>query len=223
MRAFVKRHEFFWVETFAAPPPPPSSSYDSFVVDSGCASCEATMVGSDELRATIAGGANDRDSAYGVKDFGGTGGLSGRVYVRTQLRLEPGQTLGANLALFQVRDTSGTLVYELYLSANRTLFLYSPARALRSASINLSTGIQVPNDGSPTRIEVSARANQSVVVRVGGSDRITLSGLTGATSANQDLLRAGIDHYDTSTSSEVVRLYHGAVAWSQAGWLGAAP
>src|SRR3990172_12002457 len=49
-------------------------TYSSFVTDPGCAGCTVGFVGS-ELEARIGGGANSVDTAYGLQDFGGSGGL----------------------------------------------------------------------------------------------------------------------------------------------------
>ena len=171
------------------------------------------------MRATIAGAADTLDTAYGVQDFGGAGGVSGRVYVRDVLSLAPGQTLAANLAVLQVRNNAGALVYELYVGSDRSLRLWSPAGGLRSSSINLSTGVVVPNNGSSSiRVEVSALATSSVIVRVDGVDRITLTGLAGATSGNQRYLRAGIDHYDGSSSQPVTSEHTTSAPARRPGW-----
>ncbi len=201
---------------------PPAGAYEATVVDAGCAGCVVLVDAAGVLTATIQGGADSLDTAYGVDDFGGGSGLAGRVYVRTLLGLAAGETLAANLAVFQVRDASGALVYELYLAPDRTLRLWSPTAGLQAGSLNLSSGVVVPNDGSSTiRVEVSALANSSISVRVDDVDRISVSGLYGATTANQRYLRAGIDHYDTQTTNEPVGVSHASVAVSQAGWLGA--
>ena len=69
-------------------------------------------------------------------------------------------------------------------------------------------------------VEVSAQANSSLVVRVDGTDRLTVTGLSGATSGNQRSLRAGIDHYDAA-GAQIVTANHTSVAVSQTTWLGA--
>ncbi len=191
------------------------------VTDSGCAGCSFTSSGTDEWRAVIAGGADTVDTAYGLKDFGGASGWSGRTYSRSFVRLAQGQTLQANLAVFQVRDVSNNLVYELYVAgADRTLRLWSPDGGLRSTSINETTGIVVPNDGTATiRAEVSALRNDSVTVRVDGVDRITLTGLAGGTTGNARYLRAGIDHYDTAGTTDTRTFFHKQVGITSEGWL----
>ena len=193
--------------------------FSSVFTDPGCGGCSVAAI-ANGLRATIAGAADTLDTAYGVQDFGGSGGVSGRVYVRDVLSLAQGQTLASNLALLQVRNDAGALVYELYVGSDRILRLWSAAGGLRSTSINASTGVVVPNNGSSIRVEVSALANSSVIVRVDGVDRITLTGLAGATSGNQRTLRAGSDHYD-GCSSQAVTSDHTFVGTSQTTWLGA--
>ena len=214
-----------WTMTFGpgggSPPPPPSSFFDSFVADAGCGACTATPAGTDGVTATVAGAADSADTAYGLKDFGGAAGLTGRVYVRDAINLAAGQAPAGNLAVFQVLDTTNTLVYELYLGSDRVLRLWSPAGGLRAAAINASSGIAVPNDGTTAiRVEVSALANTSLIVRIDGTDAITLTGLTGATTGNQRFLRAGIDHYD-GTSTQTITTTHTALALRQADWIGA--
>jgi lysophospholipase L1-like esterase len=199
---------------------PAGDFYDTSAVDAGCGGCTVSVDGGGTLTARIQGGADNVDTAYGVKDLG-AGGLSGRVYVRTLLGLAAAQVLNANLAVFDARDAANALVYELYVAKDRTLRLWSPTAGLRSASINISTGVVVPNDGSSSIVvEVSALANSSAIVRVGGTDRISLTGLSGATTGNQRYLRIGIDHYDAQTTSETVVATHASVGYSQSGWLG---
>jgi hypothetical protein len=195
--------------------------FTSVVIESGCGGCSVTSI-SNGLRATIQGGADTLDTAYALDDFGGAGGLSGRTYTRDLLALAVNQTLNNNLSVFQIRDVSDALVYELYISPNRTLNLWSPAGGLQASSINQSTGVIVPNDGTSTlQVEVSALANNSLIVRINGIDKITLTGLAGANTGNQRYLRAGIDHYDTATSNESVTTTHTYVAITQTTWLGA--
>ena len=93
------------------------------------------------------------------------------------------------------------------------------SRSTATASINLCTGSDVANNGTTnTRIEVSALANNSLIVRVDDTDRVTLTGVTGATTTNtttnQRCLRAGIDHCD-DTSTGPVTITHGSFATSQ--------
>ena len=193
------------------------ASWDDASTDAGCGACAVSTTAAGELQAAVPGAADSTDTAVGLHDFGGSSGLSGRVYSRDIIRLAAGQTLTDNLAIFQVLDTNGSLVYELYLDSNRTIWLWSPPGGLRAGPINLSTGITAANDGTTnTRIEVSALANTSLIVRVNDTDKITL---TGATTTNQRGLRAGIDHYD-GTSTNPATITHASVATSQTTWLG---
>ncbi len=119
-----------------------------------------------------------------------------------------------------MRDSSGALVYELYVDgSSKTIRVWSPPGGLGSSSINADTGVAA-TDGAAHRIEVSARANDSLVVRVDGSDRVSLTGLSGASTGNQATLRAGIDHYDTSGTSDGVTVYHSSVGATTIDWLG---
>src|SRR5262249_33451132 len=154
--------------------------YDSYYTSPGCAGCSVGMV-SGELRAQIQGGADSVDSAYGLRNLGSASGVSGRVYIRDEVRLNTGQQLGANLAILQLWDTSKRIILEIYLAPDRTIHLWSAAGSLSSGSINLASSYGVPNSGTSRRlIEVSAAPNDSVIVRIDGSDAMTQSGLSGA-------------------------------------------
>ena len=111
--------------TAASSSAPPG--FTSVVTDAGCSGCSVTVI-SNGLQATIAGGADSVDTAYGLADFGGASGLSGRVYTRDLLAFAPNETLSANAALFQVRDVADALVYELYATPARTLLPLEPSR-----------------------------------------------------------------------------------------------
>jgi hypothetical protein len=185
-----------------------------------CGSCSLTANGS-ALSARITGGRDGLDTAYGLKDFGGSAGWSSRSYVRDAVRLDAGQQLGSNLSIFQLRDVNNAAIYELYLGPDRTLRLWSPPGGLRAAALNVNSGIAVANDSSTfRRIEVSALRNDSVVVRVDGVDRISVSGLSGATTGNARYLRAGIDHYDTAGTADGVGVFHNSIGITTSGWLG---
>ena len=190
------------------------------VTDSGCGACTvSTSRGSGDVDATIGGGLDSADTAYGLADFGGSSGWSGRVWTRDVIALASSTAIHGNIAVLQQRDVSDKLVWEIYVDgSNRQISLWSPAGGLGSSAINRSTGIAM--DGLSHRIEVSALPNDSVVVRVDGQDRITLTGLSGSASGKLRLLRVGIDHYDTSTSSERITVSHNDVGVSTLGWLG---
>ena len=169
------------------------------------------------LQATIGGSGNSVDTAYGLRDFGG---LAGRLYTRTVLRLPATQTLASDLWVYSLRDTANRVIFELYLTSTRLIRFSSPAGGLRSSSISSSTGVTLPNDGVTTRrVEVSAQANSSVEVRVDGVTRITITGLSGATTSNPRYIRAGIDRYDGS-STRAVQLFQSGVTFGQTTWLG---
>jgi lysophospholipase L1-like esterase len=192
----------------ATTPPPPSGDmgpFEAFTTDSGCVGCSLSW--SDPvLTATIAGGANDVDTAYATDDAGGSAGLSGRVVANTTLSLANGQTLEGQLYVLQLADVNGDVIYQLYLNQARVLRLLSPAGGLGSTSINESAGVTVPNDGTSIEVEVSALRNDSVVVRVNGVETVNVANLSGATTANPRRLHVGILQYaGTSTSPVTVR------------------
>ena len=192
----------------------------SSVTDAGCGPCVvSTSGGPGHVDATIGGGLDSLDTAYGLADFGGSSGWSGRVWTRDVIALAPSTPLGGNLSVLQQRDASGNLVWEIYIDgSSRQISLWSPAGGLGASAINQSTGVAM--DGQSHSVEVSALPNDSVVVRVDGQDRITANGLSGSTSGNLRFLRVGIDHYDTGTSNEPISISHSDVGVSTLGWLG---
>lgn len=207
----------------APPPPPPASSNDapllssySTTTDSGCTACKVTVNGSS-VDATIGGGADSVDTASAIADFGGSAGWSGRVWSREMLVVPSSQPLTANLAVLQLSDTNGSLVYEIYVAPDRSIRLWSPAGGLRSSSINASTGVTAGD--TARRVEVSALKNDSIVVRVDGVDRITVADLSDASTGNQRYLSAGIDHYDTMSTSETMHASLAMLGVSTVGWL----
>lgn len=209
--------------TSQAPPSGPDLplvSNFSPVTDSGCTGCVvSTSQGPGHVDATIAGGLDSLDTAYGLADFGGASGWSGRVWTRDVIALAPSIPLGGNLSVLQQRDASGNLVWEIYIDgSSRQISLWSPAGGLGASAINQSTGVAM--DGQSHSVEVSAHPNDSVVVRVDGQDRITANGLSGSTSGNLRFLGVGIDHYDTGTSNEPISISHSEVGVSTLGWLG---
>jgi hypothetical protein len=200
----------------------PSDVYSSFTTAGGCTAC-TTSLSSTGLTATIGAAADNRDTAYGTRDFGGSAGFAGRVYVRTALLFPVGQTTTASLWVFQVGDTANRVVYELYVRSDGTIWFSSPAGGLRSTAIDVSTGVRMPTDGVTERVvEISALGNNSVIVRVDGADVITIAGLSGSTRTNQRYLRVGIDRYDGSSTSGA-RVRHRGVTIGQAGWFGPPP
>lgn len=185
-----------------------------------CSGCSVSTAGG-VLDAAIAGGADSVDTAYRLSDFGGAQGWSGRVFARDVLRIQTGQAINGNLAVFQVRDVNNSVVYELYVDgSSKTIRIWSPPGGLQAASLNRDTGVSV-TDGAAHRVEVSARANESLTVRVDDVDRISVGGLSGASTGNQRYLRAGIDHYDTPGTTDAVSVSHSLVGVSARGWLGA--
>jgi hypothetical protein len=118
-------------------------------------------------------------------------------------------------------DASGALVYELYVAPPRTLMFWSPPGGLRGEAINVSLGTGVgetQTDDSWVPVDVTAQANNQVVVKVFGSKRLVLTGLSGATTGNQRTLRAGIIGY-LGQSGDAVAVVHRDVS-AEAGGTG---
>jgi len=188
------------------------------ITDVACASC-AVGVEDGRLQATIEGGSDDLDTAYGRYEFGGTSGWNGRVYARDVVRVPAGQAITEKLVLFQVRDVNDKLVYELTVEADRIVRLVSPPGGLSGNGIEANTGVVLPADGTPRRVEVAAQKNESVAVRVDGLEVLKLVDLSGATTGNQHLLRAGIVRYDGASTGETVVARHGGVGVGTGAWL----
>jgi hypothetical protein len=188
------------------------------VTDALCATCNLSVDGG-RLEAMIAGGHDTLDTAYGVKDFGGQSGWSGRVYTRTVVHLPAGQALNGTLALFQVRDVNDALVYGLNVGPDRIIRLLSPPGGLSANAIDMSTGVALTEDGAPRQVEVAAVKNDSAAVRVDGVETSAVAGLAGATTANQRYMLAGIRRYDAASTSETVVARHGGLGVSRLGWL----
>jgi hypothetical protein len=197
------------------PPLSPPAGFDSLVSDSGCDDCTVTPASGGGFIATVGAGVDQLDTAYALRDFGGVAGAAGRRVADASLLISSNSPPLANLALMQVRDVNDALVWELYVSPDQTLHLWSPAGGLDANAINATTSTKIPiaNDQDPPRfatplqVEVSALANDSVVVKVGGVTAINLSGLGSATTGRQRYLRAGIDHYDSTSAFETMGIY----------------
>jgi hypothetical protein len=192
------------------------AAWDGFVTDAGCGACTAVVSG-DTLTAHIAGGADTLDTAYGTQTFGP---VPARLWLRDVLRLPQGYALAGDLILLQVLDGANRIVYQLSIATDRRLVVYSPPGGLRATQISNKTSVVIPADGTERRIEVSALRNASLILRVDGVDRLTVSGLTGATTTAPTRLRAGIIRYGGSSTNDPQTAWHRAVDTSSTGWLG---
>jgi hypothetical protein len=193
-----------------------AATWDGFVTDAGCGSCTAVVDG-DTLATGVGGSADAVDTAYGTQSFGS---VPARLWLRDVLRLREGYTLSGDLILLQVLDGANRIVYQLSVGTDRRLVVYSPPGGLRSTQISTKTSVVVPADGSERRVEVSALRNDSLILRVDGVDRLTIAGLSGATTTAPARLRAGIIRYGGSSTNDPQTAWHRAVATSQSGWLG---
>ena len=87
-------------------------------VAAGCAGCSVTEA-DGEVRAAIAGAAEDRDTAFAERDFGGRAGIAGTAYYRDVVRLPARTTPLGDLGLFTVADRFGDDVVTDALDASR--------------------------------------------------------------------------------------------------------
>ena len=193
-----------------------AAAWDGFVTDAGCAACTAVVSG-DTLTARIAGGADTVDTAYGTQTFGPT---PGRLWLRDVLRLPQGYALAGDLIVLQVLDGADRIFYQLSIATDRRLVVFSPPGGLRATQISTKTSVVIPTDGTERRVEVSALRNDSLILRVDGVDRLTVSGLTGATTTAPTRLRAGIIRYGGTSTNDPQTTQHRAVDTSTTGWLG---
>src|SRR5207244_3838212 len=100
---------------------PAQVGFDRVVTSRGCSMCRVRFTGADALVATIEGGANNIDTAYGVQVLNASAASASTIYVRDVVGLAAGVVPRANLAVLAVRDSSQRIVYELLVSAARTL------------------------------------------------------------------------------------------------------
>ncbi len=174
----------------------------------------------DGVTASLGASTEATAAAYGLHDFGGPSGWPGRLWTRDLVRLPRGHNGTSALTLLQVRDVDDELVYELRAEADRSITFFSPSGGLAANAIEAPTGIELPQSGQARRIEVSALANDSVVVRIDGIDRTVVTDLSGASTGRPRYIRAGIVSYigTVSPHSELVR--HDGVGVSGVRWLG---
>ncbi len=198
-----------------------TAAENGFSHDGSFPSCSTCTVETSEheIVSEIAGAADSEDAAFGTLDFGGASGWTGRTFVRSNIGLGDGQTPTDSLVVLEVRDTNEAKMLEVSIDSDRKLGLYSPTGGLRSTDLGGSTDVVVPNDGESTvRLELSMLKNDSVVVRVNGVEKLSIGGLSGATTSAPRYLRAGIVGYNGSSTTDI-GVHHRDVGITSAGWL----
>lgn len=187
-----------WPVTETSPDGPlrTSALFDRYLVDDGCSGCALTVM-RGFLEATIEGSPDHLDTAYAVRNLQRRPALSRRTILRDRVRVVTTKRLSGNLPIVQVRDVHNRLIYEIYLAAQtETVRLWSPEGGLDRRSLNEDSGVVVRSgDTRWTRVDVAARADVSVVVRVNGKERIRREDLGGASTGAPRYLRAGIIAY----------------------------
>jgi O-antigen ligase len=195
-----------WPVTETSPDGPVHTSavFDRYLVDDACSGCALTVMGGF-LQATIEGSPDHLDTAYAVRDLRRRPDWSGRTILRDRVRVVTTSPLSGNLPIVQVRDVHNRLIYEIYLEAQtETVRLWSPEGGLDRRSLNEDSGVVVrPGDMRWTRVDVAARADVSVVVRVNGRERIRREDLGGASTGAPRYLRAGVIAYGGDTLDHV--------------------
>jgi RHS repeat-associated protein len=193
-------------------------TYTTTVNDTSCATCTVT-VANNVTTATVAQGADTSDTAYARRDFGGTAGWDGMVYLRTNISVPNGQAMSGDLFITELRDTQDRLALTVWLrTQDSTIRIDSPAGGLRGTAIAANTTIAVPNTGVSRRLEIAALRNNSLTVRVDGTQRVSMTGFTGATTSNPRYLNAGIiTRAGTNTAAKTV--IQSNIGATTSGWL----
>lgn len=186
----------------------------TYVSDKACLGCLVAR-SHGKLWATVTGAGDHRDTAYGLHRL--AVGSSDRVWLRTIASLPGSSPLDGNVVLAQVRDRDNALVYNVVAGPSRTIAVVSPAGGLDADKLRLDTG--VPLGGGARRIEVSAKANSSLAVRVDGRLTNLRDGFSGARTEGQRFVRVGIVNYTGNSDRTVTAAQHG-IGISTAGWLG---
>jgi hypothetical protein len=172
------------------------------VVTAGCGAVRTTPVG--ELDARLSAVAPSPIMAYAATPLAAGAGVTAPVTVHDRLRLDAPGPLTGELTVLRVVAVNGLPVYELYLDRDRVVRLRSPAGGLAGDAIDASTGIATPADGlGSLELQVTAKPNSGVSVRVGGVTRIDLRGLSGATNVNQATIVAGVVAYDAAAGEQL--------------------
>jgi hypothetical protein len=179
------------------------AAFNGGVVTAGCGAVRTTPVG--ELEARLSAVAAAPLVAYATTPLPAAAGVTAPVTVHDRLRLDAAAPLTGELTVLRVAALNGLPVYELYLDRDRVVRLRSPAGGLAAGPIEASTGVVAPSaDGlGSLELEVTAQANRSVTVRVNGATRIDLRSLSGATTANQDSIVAGVVGYDAAAGEQL--------------------
>jgi Polysaccharide lyase len=189
----------------ATPKPAHSSARSARVVtEPGCSSCRV-RISSAGIRASIDGGEDENDTAVWTRTV-----TPGRpLTVSDAIRVGSAHPLDDNLAILQLRQSSGVVVWEIYVAPDGSLRLWSPPGALKTVAVNRQLGVLAPAlDSAPARLAVQLTPRRSLVVRVGGRAVLSLSKLTAA-SGRGSTLRVGVDHYDGSAGNAIVVLHSG--------------
>ena len=103
-------------------------------ITADCSTCAVSLV-NNGVTASLRDFSMGDAAAYGLRDFGGPDGWSGRIWSRDLIRLRKNQIEQGSLSLLQVRDVENELVYEVLARPDGTIVLRSPAGGL-SASVN---------------------------------------------------------------------------------------
>ena len=166
------------------------------VVSAACTSCRVSRNASTgSIRVTLGSAQRTATgSAFALLDFGGLDGAGGVVRVHDRIGLDRGEVPQSDLSVLQVTDVENRVAYRLQIDrVTRILRLVSPPGGLNRAGLNVSTGMQVPNDGARTlTVDVAAQAGRSLVVQVDGRTVSSRQGLSGGDAHRQRFLAVGI-------------------------------
>ena len=188
------------------------------VASDACGLCTVT-ISQRGITASVSGLHSRAVSAYGRRDFAPPGGWPGRVWIRDVVRLPRVQAVSRAFTFFEVRDVGNELVYELVAQPDRSIALRSPAGGLTADAVVAPTEVKLPLNGAARRVEVSALADDSVLVRIDGVDRVVLTDLQGAETSYQRYIQVGVLNHQPNDSSHRTVVRHDGIGVSAARWL----
>jgi hypothetical protein len=161
----------------------------SVQADRGCPLCRASA-SAGRARASIAGPADDRDSAV----------LEYRIRQRATTAVRYRLSVGANrltgpLVVTQLRDKEGRVLTELYVGPKGTLRLSSPAGALRPRRLDVDTAVAVGPGAEPRDLELRLSRTE-LHLGISGRLIVRFANVAGPKRSARVDVRVGIDRYD---------------------------
>ena len=158
--------------------------------DRGCGRCRASLSADGRALSSIAGPADDRDSAvleYRVRQRATTV-VSHRLSVIADRLTGP-------LVVTQLQGPRRRVLAELYIGVNGTLRLSSPPGALRPRRLDVDTGIAAGPGVEPHDVELRLTGTE-LQLGVSGRLIVRFASLDGPKTGTPVTVRVGIDRYE---------------------------